>query len=556
MKMRTIRRGVAVLCLMCVLAACARESAPAREPQTGASPAAARLAAPPPSAPDRSENSGEYLRLISNCLEQNKSRLPLYEILSLERETFFADYGGGETEVLAAEPDGQRQNSPLRTDSAWFWRDGGGEASPQQAAQALVGLMLTHYQSLPESGRKLTVEDFSVAGQEPYAWEDLPMTVLCSSPFADIAGNQGCEAALAAIKSRLADETQDGAAPFGYIDLVFALGEDTWALKPVCQVKYEGAEELREEQGEAFILMRDGDVWRMQRAAALAEQFADEPFIRRMGGYTLSQLEHSMIEGGREYYIEQAPTEYLRRLALDPEAMYEHMDTLGLPRLTHLCRKLAWASDEGFEPEGESYSAGLIREFIELEKNRDGGSVIPPATGQLCPAILFDGMKAGVGPRLAFVSDELLVFYGYFGVFAYDFVKEELVFSADLLTAMGWTGIETGDCVRPIVDADGSRIRLAYTQEGWDHYLIRYEIDTVDWSWEFVEYELPPDDTGEVFSLERDGFDYGSFACKPENGWVSDLLSDLVYERGGRTVRIFDGVPFGPEGPSKPLPPD
>ena len=163
-------------------------------------------------------------------------------------------------------------------------------------------------------------------------------------------------------------------------------------------------------------------------------------------------------------------------------------------------------------------------------------------------------MKTGVGPRLAFVSDELLVFYDYSGVFAYDFGKEELVFSADLLTAMGWTGIETSAYVWPIVDADGSRIRLAYTEEGWDHYLVRYEIDTGDWSWEFAEYELPLDGTGDVFGLEWAGFDYGSFGFVPGNGWSSDCLSDLVYRRGGRTVRPFDGVSFGAEGPSIPVP--
>lgn len=552
MKVRTVRRAIVILCLMCILAACAQDRVPPEETPDGT---VVTYCCQPEIDPEWYEHTNEYLRLISNCLKQNKSRLPLYEILSLDRATFFDAYDGGASQVRAAGPEGQLQNSPLDTGDVYFWRDGSGEAAPQQAAQALVELMLTHYQSLPESERKLTLTEYTVGEQELCAWEDLPMAVMYSSPFDSII-DQDYEEAVAGIKSLLAREMDAAGELFDYIDLAFALGEETWALSPTCEAVYEveGGKGSRAEEGGAFILMHDSGVWRMQRADAMARMFADEPFIQRMGGYTLSQLEHSIIEGGREYYIEQAQSEYLRRLKLDPEAMYAHMDALGLPRLTHLCRALAWEADGGFEPEGGSYSAGLIREFIALEKSRDGERVIPPATGQLCPAILFDGMKTGVGPRLAFVSDELLVFYDYFGVFAYDFGKGEIVFSADMLTAMGWTGIETSAYVWPIVDADGSRIRLAYTEEGWDHYLVRYEIDTSDWSWEFTEYELPLDGTGDVFSLERAGFDYGQFGFNPGNGWSSDCLSDLVYERGGKTVRLFDSVSFGAGGPGMPVP--
>ena len=552
MKMRTVRRAIIILCLMCILAACAQDRVP---PEETPDDTVVTNCWQPEIEPEWYAHTEEYLRLISNCLKQNKSRLPLYEILSLDRETFFDAYDGGTSQVRTAGPDGQLQNSPLDTGDVYFWRDDTGEAAPQQAARALVTLMLTHYQSLPESERKLTLTEYSVGEQELYAWEDLPLMVMCSSPFDSIIENQDYESAVAGIKSLFAREMDAAGEPFDYIDLAFALGEGTWAFAPTCKAIYEveGGKGSRTEEGEAFILMRDGNVWRMQRADAMAQMYADEP-IQRMGGYTLSQLEHSIIEGGREYYIEQAQSEYLRRLKLDPEAMYEHMDTLGLPRLTHLCRALAWETDGGFKPEGDSYSAGLIREFIALERSRDGERVIPPATGQLCPAMLFDGMKTGVGPRLAFVSDELLIFYDYCGIFAYDFGKGELVFSADMLTAMGWTGIETSAYVWPIVDADGSRIRLTYTEEGWDRYLVRYEIDTSDWSWEFVEYELPLDGTGDVFSLEWGGFDYGQFGFNPENGWSSDCLSDLVYKRGGKTVRLFDSASFGPEGPGTPVP--
>lgn len=41
MKMRTVRRGIVILCLMCILAACARESAPAEESPAGAEPVTA-----------------------------------------------------------------------------------------------------------------------------------------------------------------------------------------------------------------------------------------------------------------------------------------------------------------------------------------------------------------------------------------------------------------------------------------------------------------------------------------------------------------------------------
>lgn len=555
MKRKTLCRALAILCLLSVLAACARESAPA---ETSPANMSAAVAASP--GPDAQETRDECLRLISNCLRQNKSRLPLYGILSLDREIFFADYDGGAAEVLAAEPDGQRQNSPLRTDSVYYWRDDSGEATPPQAARELVTLMLTHYQELPESERKLTVTEYSVGEQKLYSWEELPLMIGGSDPFASIIENRSYDAAVAEVRSRLARETQDAGAPFAYIDLAVALGEYMWVLAPACEAKYEGAVERREESGDAFILMCDGNVWRMQRAGAMEKLFADAPFIRRMSGYTLEQLELSMIEDCNENYIEGASSEYLRRAALDPEGTAARMDTLGFPRLAHLCRALSYRGEEAelLASVDGSYAAGLLGKYIEFEKGERGesGRTLPPATGMLCPALLYDGMKVGVGPRLNFVNDKLLVFCDYSGMFVYDFEQGEMVFSADLITAMGWRAIQGSHVVVPLVDSDGRRIRLAYYEEGWDdYYLVRYEIDTSDWSWKYVEYELSYREAEklDIFTFDPDA-DYGEFGCKPANGWVSDRLSDLVYIRGDGTVRLFDGVDFSAARQSVPVP--
>lgn len=561
MKKKTLYRAFAILCLMSVLAACAREAAPPEAPPSELTETETR---------EEWESAlEECRRLTLNSIKQNWSRLRMYDVLSLDPEVFFADYTGGPTQTVEYTPEGWGGvplSNPRLTNAVYYWHDEDElrkTATPKKGAQELTSVMLAHLQSLPDDERDFTITDFSVEGdlQIPRTWESIVDEVFAHS----IAGpNYTGEEAIAVLKSYLAKETAKDE-PFDYPSCGYALGENMWALEPSFKAEYDGDEPRRRQNDsgeETFIIMRDGDVWRMQRADAMEQMFADAPFIQRMGGYTLSQLEHSMIEGGREYYIESANAEYLRRLELEPEEMYERMDALGFPHLTYLCRMLSYeATPSGFEPEGDSYSAELLRKYIELEKSRKGEAehVIPPATGVLCPALLFDELKTGHETQLCYASDELLVFTassGVAGVFAYDFGKEQLVFSADLLTAMGltWTRSGLGEMVCTLVDADGGRIRLAYTEEGWDHYLVRYEIDTGDWGWEFVNYELPIDDTEGIFTLDPDSGGYGELACKPEDGWVSEYLRDLVYIRGDETVRLFDGVSFGAAPQSAPVP--
>lgn len=55
MKIRTVRRGIVILCLMCILAACARESAPAEGVPTVDAAVAASV-----TGPDRPGTGGEW----------------------------------------------------------------------------------------------------------------------------------------------------------------------------------------------------------------------------------------------------------------------------------------------------------------------------------------------------------------------------------------------------------------------------------------------------------------------------------------------------------------
>ena len=581
MKRKSLARTLALLCLISVLAACSREAAPAPAPPQTADTAPEAAASP---APVTAETYAECDRRISNWLEQNKSRLPLSEVLSLDKAVFFAGYDGSPAQTVEYEPVpellGEPENDTSMTGDVYYWRDDSGTATPERAAAELVTVMLEHLKSLPEDRRTFTITDYSVKDQTVYAWEDLPGEIMSWRSF-DYNGLSHDEAVMEVRKQLWSWYSQP--TPFAEFEYIFALGEDMWALDPYFTFDYEGLINMyRREEMEAagliapdglcleyqqgspsifdHILMRDGNVWRMQRAGALEEMFRETVWIERMGGYTLSQLEHSMIEGGREYYIEGAAGEYLRRLRLDPEGMYAHMDELGFPRLAWLCDHMSYeANNEGLTPEGDSVSAELLGKYMAFHSRETAHDErpLPPAAGVLCPALCYDGIRvrADSKPQLNYADDSLLVFSDWSGVYAYDFGKEEIVFTADLLTAMGCELTQGRRFVRPLVDDGGGRIRLAYREEDWDHWLVRYEIDTSDWSWEFVEYELPNTEADKLSTCDPNDPGQGRIELKTLTGTNStQLLSDLTFIRGGEELRVFDGFDFSGRGGTVPVP--
>lgn len=579
MKRKTLIRAAAALCLLTALAACGRDPAPPSAAAPEATPSAEA------SAPASEETRNECLRLVSNSLEQHKSELPLYELLALDKEVFFTDYTGGGFQVVHFER-ARTENDPLLsttylTNDAYFWYDRSGEATPEQAAQELVTVMLGDLKSQPEFGRTFTITDYSVKDQTLCAWENIPERVLGGGAY-DIDGLSHDEA-VEAVREQLSRDILQRETPFDYTGFAFALGEDMWALDPYFTFDYTGVvngfrREAAESRGLtadgdglfeenqrgkpdkcAHILMRDGSVWRMQRAEAMERMFADTARTERMGGYTLSQLEHSLIEGGREYYIEGAGSEYLRRLQLDPEPMYEHMDELGLPRLAYLCNQLSYeANSDGYTPEGDSYSAELLKRYTDFRRNDRNGNgddpAPPPATGIICPPLLSEDTRA-MFTGIQYADDRLLIFQAGPGLFAYDFEKGEIVFSADVLTAVGWASTQGSWVTHALVDADGGRIRLAYFEESWDHCLVLYEIDTADWSWKSVEYELSNGEMDGVFEYDAANPEHGKIDYRTKTGTSStNLLRDLVYIRGGEVIRLFDGVDFDAYGEITPVP--
>ena len=160
MKRKSLARTLALLCLISVLAACSREAAPAPAPPQTADTAPEAAASP---APVTAETYAECDRRISNWLEQNKSRLPLSEVLSLDKAVFFAGYDGSPAQTVEYEPVpellGEPENDTSMTGDVYYWRDDSGTATPERAAAELVTVMLEHLKSLPEDRRTFTITD-------------------------------------------------------------------------------------------------------------------------------------------------------------------------------------------------------------------------------------------------------------------------------------------------------------------------------------------------------------------------------------------------------------
>ena len=559
MKKKILCRALMILCVISLLAACGREPAPAAE-QTPAPDGAAGVS----SEAMEGEIRSECLRLVSNCLEQNKSRLPLYETLTLDKEVFFFGYTGGASEVLRYDPEPEMLEAPASTlhmtNDVYYWYDEGGAASAVDAAKALTEVMLEHLSSLPKERRTFTISDWSVGEQTVYSWEDLPPAMLDGRAIGAEISGKSYDEAVAAVKERLARETTAGLVPFEYTGLGYAIGEDVWAFIPEFTVSGDNLpDEQRGKNGEfTYILMCGGNVWRMQRAEVMEEMFTDTVRTERMAGYTLSRLELSIIDGD---YIEGAAGEYLRRIELDPEGMYGHMDELGFPRLAYLCEALYYeANSTGFQPEGDSYSAELLGKYMAFHQR--GEHLPPPATGVICPAYVTESTRSSVpsAPSIAYVDDGLLIFYYSYdkaGVFAYDFSQERIVFSADLLTAVGWDKtIPAAWMTQPIVDRNGEKILLTYYEDSWDHRQVLYEIDTSDWSWRFVDYELPAGELEGFFTEDLSGPEYGRLSCTNRaSGYeTSNLLCDLTYTRGDESWRLFDNEELGLTSPAVPVP--
>jgi hypothetical protein len=100
--------------------------------------------------------------------------------------------------------------------------------------------------------------------------------------------------------------------------------------------------------------------------------------------------------------------------------------------------------------------------------------------------------SSGVGVEIAFESEDMLIFYGEFGLFGYDLNTKELKFSVDFVKAVGIEGSVQGSYGTAVdVSEDGNTVVIS-------EYIVETEtrgktccIDVPSLTYERGEYEPP-----------------------------------------------------------------
>lgn len=98
--------------------------------------------------------------------------------------------------------------------------------------------------------------------------------------------------------------------------------------------------------------------------------------------------------------------------------------------------------------------------------------------------------SSGVGVEIAFESDDMLIFYGDFGLFGYDLKANKLKFSVDFVKAIGIKGSVQGSYGTAVdVSEDGDTVVISeYTVETETRGKTCY-IDIPALTYEYAEYQ-------------------------------------------------------------------
>ena len=99
-------------------------------------------------------------------------------------------------------------------------------------------------------------------------------------------------------------------------------------------------------------------------------------------------------------------------------------------------------------------------------------------------------MSSGVGVEIAYESEDMLIFYGDFGLFGYDLKANELKFSVDFVKAVGIVGSVQGSYGTAVdVSEDGNTIIISeYNVETETRGKTCY-IDITSMTYEYAEYQ-------------------------------------------------------------------
>ena len=129
------------------------------------------------------------------------------------------------------------------------------------------------------------------------------------------------------------------------------------------------------------------------------------------------------------------------------------------------------------------------------DSNNDNNGVLENTKSKLSEIAVGEPLNletsSGVGVEIAYESDDMLIFYGDFGLFGYDLKANELKFSVDFVKAVGIEGSVQGSYGTAVdVSEDGKTIIISeYNVETETRGKTCY-IDIPSMTYEYAEYKL------------------------------------------------------------------
>ncbi len=177
-------------------------------------------------------------------------------------------------------------------------------------------------------------------------------------------------------------------------------------------------------------------------------------------------------------------------------------------------------------PEGKYVTVSLGDRYL---KHENGMYILSLSAGKqeaiLTPPLLTPDMNIGIGVIPDYISDDILIFHGYFGLFVYDLKSEEITFAADLEKAVGTTAIQGSEGAAVRVSADGNTIQLYFYPEQGEP-LMAYTINSRTGKYDYGYY-APLEEYSDTASLMYDRF---------SNQWT---LGELTYTDGKNSYLLF-----------------
>ncbi len=128
---------------------------------------------------------------------------------------------------------------------------------------------------------------------------------------------------------------------------------------------------------------------------------------------------------------------------------------------------------------------------------------------------------------MIYEDEEKVIFYTQYGLFAYDLVEREMIFSVDFMKAYGTLGSVQGETgTYAAASPDGMEIVIHYTDDAdWEEKYEAYFIDVATMTWRTGEFR----DLDAVFDRDLvEGEVYSGAKVR-----------NACYERDGKTWDVF-----------------